>query len=543
MERVTSARWYPRVRSILLTVNLLILLLPLGGIAGLRLYENELIRRTESELIAQGAFVKAAWREALLRELAKDPEAPPPHRYGEVIAAEYADAEPAEPLKPILPRLDLASDEVRPPAEAAVLTVQTPERWPVAAGEQIQPMMLAARNTTLAGIRVVDHRGVVVATTRSEYGQSLAHREEVQRALRGEHVTMMRARVSDEPAPAIESISRGTRVRVFVALPVVEGDRVLGAVVLSRTPLDVSKALWLIRRELGIGLLTLLAVVGVVSLLTSFTISRPMQRLVEQTGRVAAGDMSAATPLSQPGTHEVGQLSEAFVRMARALAERADYIQTFASNVSHEFKTPLTSIRGTLELIGDHFDGMSAEERARFLGILEQDTERLERLVRRLTELARADVMKPAAESASPGAIARPLVERFAMEGLDVVVRIEDERRVQMGRATLESIVSNLVDNARQHGGAGVHVEVEVREAGPEQVELRVRDTGPGISEANQARVFERFFTTARDRGGSGLGLSIVRALVEAHRGEVGLTSAVGQGTEVVVRLPVATEA
>jgi len=525
------------VRSILFVVNVLILLLPLGGIAGLRLYENELIRRTESELIAQGAFVNAAWRDALLRELGQASDGPGVRGYGNAVAPAHVDRNPDEPLKPIVPRLDLASDEVRSPAPSAVPADEPADRWAVAAGEEIQPMLLAARNTTLAGIRVVDHRGTVVASTRGEFGESLGHREEVARALSGERVTMMRARVSDEPSPSLESISRGGRVRVFVAMPVTEGDRVLGAVVLSRTPLDVSKALWLIRRELGIGLLTLLGVVGGVSLLTSFTISRPMQRLVAQAERVAAGDMSAATALERPGTDEVGQLSGAFVRMARALAERADYIRTFASNVSHEFKTPLTSIRGTIELIGDHFETMSPEERSRFLGILDKDTERLERLVSRLTELARADVIEPPTEVTELGGVARQLVERFALAGLDVVLAEAQEVGVNVARPTLESVVSNLVDNARQHGGAGVRVVVSVaRRAG--WAELKVVDDGPGISEANQARVFDRFFTTARDRGGSGLGLSIVRALVQAHQGEVALRSAPGEGTEVVVRWP-----
>jgi hypothetical protein len=90
---------------------------------------------------------------------------------------------------------------------------------------------------------IVDHQGIVVATSRGELGLSLAHREEVVRALAGERVRILRVRISDEPAPPLEAVSRGNRVRLFVALPVVHAGRVLGAVVLSRTPVELQKAL------------------------------------------------------------------------------------------------------------------------------------------------------------------------------------------------------------------------------------------------------------------------------------------------------------
>ncbi len=133
----------------------------------------------------------------------------------------------------------------------------------------------------------------------------------------------------------------------------------------------------------------LILTVLVLTLYTSATIVRPVHALIEQTERLGAGDPDALDPLEKPVTYEVELLSVALTDMARHLNERADYIRTFASHVSHEFKTPLTSIRGTIELLSDHLDEMSPEERARFLSMVDRDAQRLQTLVTRLLELAR----------------------------------------------------------------------------------------------------------------------------------------------------------
>ena len=174
-------------------------------------------------------------------------------------------------------------------------------------------------------------------------------------------------RVDEEPTPPIKSISRGTRVRVFVAMPVIEGDRVLGAVLLSRTPLDLAKALYQNRLYLLGGGTVILLVVCVVTALTTLLVTRPVKALIRQAQQVTRGEKGAVPiPLANPGTYEVDLLSKALAKMSATLEGRANYIRTFASNVSHEFKTPLTSIRGAVELLKDHFADMSPEDRGTF---------------------------------------------------------------------------------------------------------------------------------------------------------------------------------
>ncbi len=541
-------RWKPRLRTVLMSVNILILAVPVGGVVLLRLYESALIRRTEGELIAQGAVVAAAFREELRRELASDTYAPAPTVYGVADGARHVplrrgqrdeapqvQVSPADALQPMTADLDLATHQVLPLPPDALPPATPADPWVTAAGSRLAPVLETTQQVTLAGIRVVDHEGTVVATTRSELGLNLIHREEVARALQGRPVSVMRKRVSDEPRPPADSLSRGTGIRVFVAMPVVEGERVWGAVVLSRTPMSVRQSLYRLRWHIPAGVVLLVVLVILVALLTSRTIGRPMDELIHQTERVARGETGAATPLAHPGTLEMRQVSEAVTRMAETLEARAHYINTFASGVSHEFKTPLTSIRGTVELLRDHLEGMTAEERDRFLGNLEADAERLDRLVNRLTELARADVLQPAGASTALTPVLRALVERLASDGnapaLDLADRLPP---VAVEREVLESILANLLDNARQHGGP--HVTVAARADG-DHVRIGVIDDGPGISEGNRRRIFDRFFTTARDRGGSGLGLSIVHTLIEAHGGRIDVTSVPGR-TEFAAWLP-----
>ena len=536
-------RWTPRLRTVLITVNILILVVPLGGTVLFRLYESVLIRRTESELIAQGAVVASAFREEIRRELGSLTYAPAPERFGIRISDEVLEQQDTDDsFEPILASLDLATHIVQPSPPEALPPAEPADSVAAAAGERLNVILRDTQKVTLAGIRVVDHNGSVVATTRSELGMNLVHREEVRRSLEGVHVSLMRKRHSDEPPPSADSLSRETRLRVFVAMPVVEGDRVRGAVVLSRTPMSMRQSLYRIRWYIPAAAALVLGLVTFVALLTSRTIGRPMDELIRQTERVARGEQGAATPLERPGTHEVRLVSEAVARMAEALEARAQYISTFASGVSHEFKTPLTSIRGTVELLRDHLDTMTAEERARFLGNLESDADRLDRLVTRLTELARADVIRPGSGSAAIEAAARALAERFASEGATVPCDVEQGLPpVRMEREVLESILANLLDNARQHGGPNVQLQAR-RLFDPPRVELLVLDDGEGISEANAKKIFDRFFTTARDRGGSGLGLAIVRTLVEVHGGTIDLRSRPG-GTAFSVVLPAASDA
>lgn len=520
------------IGTVLVLMNLTALALPLSGLWMLRLYESALIRQTESELIAQGAVVAAAYRGAWRAAGGRVDETVPPldprwtRRPG-------FDA-------PWLPRsasLDLARDEILPPAPAPEPAAPPAEEAARHAGERLEPMLREAQRTTLAGMRVVDRQGVVVASTGEGSGQSLAHQDEIRRALEGEPVSVLRLR-GNGPAPSTVAFDRGRTLRVFSALPVLEDDRVIGAVLVARTPRTISEALVGKRRHLALLALLLLGSVGALAALGSTAIGTPLRAVTRRAKRVADGERGAMEPLDRPVLREVAELSEALTRMAATLEKRADYIRDFAAHVSHEFKTPLTTIRGTVELMREHLAEMSDEERDRFLANMDAEAERLSRLVARLLELARADVMRGAEEGrCRPRAVAERLAEDGHADGVRMQVDGPADLAAAISEDALVTVLSNLRDNARQHGGSAAQMSLSLRKDGPWAV-MTFRDDGPGISPANAARVFTPFFTTARKRGGTGLGLAIIHSLITAHGGSVALLPS-DSGAVFEIRLPV----
>ena len=546
-------KWRPRLATVLVLITLLIGLLPLGGIAVLRIYESALVRQTESELIAQGVLIAASYRaqfERLTESRADELNGRRsagrglgvPADYGHPVTSAPRPADPENRWRPRYAVLDLATDPILPPPERTGPALFAAHPGAQAAGAAIEPILREAQRIALAGVRVTDPAGTVVATTGDELGLSVLHQEEVSRALTGEYVSVMRWRGSNPPAaPPLDSISRGTRIRVFVAVPIVHRERVIGSVLLARTPGNIRQALYGKRRELARGGIALLAVVIGIALLTSFTIARPVRALREQALRAARGERNAVTPLRHAGTREIADLSETVAEMARTLEQRATYIRDFAAQVSHEFKTPLTAMQGAVEVLREHGATMSDAERTRFLDILERDAKRLAQLVRRLLDLARADVMPALTGSADVAAVLQAVAARHRDLGLELELDLriaEPSLQAAVPAEILESILGSMLDNVRVHAGTGAKAQIVAAPAGSE-VTIEVRDDGAGISAANRARVFEPFFTTAREHGGTGLGLSIARSLTRAHGGELELLAS-ERGAHFRLRLPAA---
>jgi signal transduction histidine kinase len=379
----------------------------------------------------------------------------------------------------------------------------------------------------MSAVRLLDPSGCVVATTRGDADRCLRGLPEVDRALGGSYAAVLRARVSDEPPPPLASLSRRGDKRLFIALPVVERGRVIGVVRLSRTAESGLEWLWKNRLPFlgGVTLVVLAALL--LSLVSASFIARPLERLAAAASRVSTS--GAAWPAQAVGRapRELVVLGTALEGMTQKLAARARYVADFAANVSHELKTPLTSIRGAAELLRDDWSRMSDAQRERFLSNIQADAERTETLVGDLLRLARiesAEIAVPT-ETVALGALGRELSLRYPEH-----VTLEVERpdaTVSVPREQVASALGNLVDNAlRYRRSAPVRVRLEGN-AG--RLAATVEDDGPGISAANLPRVFERFFTTERDRGGTGLGLAIVRAIAESHGGTASCESAPGK--------------
>jgi two-component system phosphate regulon sensor histidine kinase PhoR len=226
---------------------------------------------------------------------------------------------------------------------------------------------------------------------------------------------------------------------------------------------------------------------------------------------------------------------------------RADRVRRdFVANVSHELRTPLTAIRGYVEALLD--DPPAPDESRRFLEIIARHTSRMERLVKDLLRLARLDAGQETPElvDCDLGSVLQGVLHELAgpieqrRSHVDVVIRPE-ARTIVSDPSKLHDVLRNLVENAVNYAPEGGAVVVEaIRE--PSAVLLRVLDNGPGIPEADRSRVFERFYrvdkSRARAPGGTGIGLAIVKHLVELLGGTVTAGSRPEGGAVFTVRLP-----
>ncbi len=523
-------KWRPTLGLIVAGVLATVLALPLVGLFFFRVYENQLVRQTEGELIAQSAVLAALF--------AREVEALP----ADALALGAPAAGPRnEPFHPIEPALDLAGDDVRPRRPDALPAAEAPDPAWLGIGAAVGEVALRSQRATLAGFRLLDPRGVVVAG-RGEVGLSLAHAEEVRDALRGRYRAVLRARVSDQPPPPVYSVSRGTAVRVFAATPVVVRDRVAGVVYASRTPSNIVKHLYGERRKLALAALAVLGTTLALGLVFARAVTQPIHALVARTRDVGTGPGAGFAPATRHGTREIALLAASFDGMAARLNERSDYIATFAAHVSHELKTPLTAIQGAAELMRDADaagDPLTPQERRRFLDNIVADTGRLAAMLHRLRELARAD--NPRAEgTAALDAVLADLGRSYAAGSLSPRLAIVPEGssglRVRMAAENLEIVFRHLADNAARHGASALRVRAS-REGGTVRVEAA--DDGEGISPANRDRVFDAFFTTRRESGGTGMGLGIVRAMLRAHGGAIRLLDRPG-GAAFELRIPAA---
>jgi two-component system, OmpR family, sensor kinase len=288
---------------------------------------------------------------------------------------------------------------------------------------------------------------------------------------------------------------------------------------------------------LGAGLLLALGGTAAAAWIIFGPANRRLRRLEQAADRLGTGDRSARAP--EEGGDEIASVAAAFNRMASELADADRARRQLLADVSHELATPLTAIRGYAETLAHPQMPDDAGARARYVGIIREEVDRLEALVGDLLDLARLDAdrsAEPQPPGGSPvdvGELFARVVERYQMNANSRKVTLqaaseEDARTVAGDARRLEQAVSNLVANALRHTSAGGRIDLTSRREADGLV-LSVRDTGTGIAPEHLAHVFDRFYKTEESRtggdAGSGLGLSIVKAIAERHGGHVSARS------------------
>ncbi|HXA73714.1 MAG TPA: HAMP domain-containing sensor histidine kinase [Acidimicrobiales bacterium] len=283
---------------------------------------------------------------------------------------------------------------------------------------------------------------------------------------------------------------------------------------------------------------------------------RPLEDVEATADAIAAGNLDQRVPGADEPT-EVGRLARALnvmleriqnafdarVRSESRLKQNEQHLRQFVADASHELRTPIAAVSAYAELF-ERGAGTRSEDLPRIAAGIRIETERMDRLVSDLLTLARLDEGVP---------MEREPVELVALvsEGVRTATAVGPAWPVQFwaphpvevtgDKDRLRQVVDNLLANVRAHTPEGTTTTVRVDQIGDE-AEIEVRDTGPGMPGDEANRIFERFYRSdparSRMRGGSGLGLSIVAAIVEAHGGTVTASSAPGQGMTVTVRIP-----
>jgi signal transduction histidine kinase len=334
---------------------------------------------------------------------------------------------------------------------------------------------------------------------------------------------------------------------MHLATPILTDGQMVGAVYLSQSLRDVGQVMGDLRLRWLLATLVALLFSGVVGLVLSGAISRPLRRLTAAAGAVAQGRLDQQVPVRSQD--ELGRLSEAFNEMTARLRAARQMQIDFVANVSHELRTPLTAVKGLVETLRD---GAVDDPlvRDRFLETVEDETDRLIRLVNDLLILSRADsqALNLQFEPVDLAQLAHVLAERMApqAEARDLVIRVETSPCAPEAKADpdrVEQVLVNLLDNAIKYSRTGGTVVIRVG-GGPEHMAVvQVRDEGMGIPAEDLPRVGERFYRAdkarSRAEGGSGLGLAIAQALVKAQGGQLDLESVEGRGTIVTFTLPV----
>ncbi len=368
--------------------------------------------------------------------------------------------------------------------------------------------------------------------------------QEIGQALNGLHASMVR--VND----------RG-EVIVSVAVPVQRFRAVRGALMLSTQGADIDEMVEAERLAIVKVFLVAAGVMIVLSMLLAGTIAGPVRRLAEGAERVRRRIRTRVEiPDFTRRRDEIGHLSGALRDMTSALYTRIEAIESFAADVAHELRNPLTSLRSAVETLPM---AKTDANRKRLLDIIEHDVKRLDRLISDISDASRLDAELQRQEVATVDLahLLEALVKAAnEIRSDDVSVTLAFEGgpqsifKVPGHDSRLGQVVSNLVDNARSFSPPGGNVRITCRRV-KNEIEIVVDDDGPGIRPEALDKIFERFYTDRPHQGfgqNSGLGLSITKQIVEAHGGNIRVenrTVPAGPGEEprvlgarFVVRLP-----
>ncbi|CAH1057809.1 HAMP domain-containing sensor histidine kinase [Paenibacillus pseudetheri] len=296
-------------------------------------------------------------------------------------------------------------------------------------------------------------------------------------------------------------------------------------------------------------LLLVLLLGSVCILIAARYLVEPIKALTNATKRLAKGDFEVELKVNR--IDEIGELTQSYVEMAGELKQLEQMRQDFVSNVSHEIQTPLTSISGFAKALLNH-DLIVEEERSEYLDIIIAESERLSRLSDNLLKLASLD-SEHHPFHASPFNLdeqIRTIVvtcePQWSAKGIVIDLELPEAIKIKGDEDQLKQVWMNLLSNSIKFTPEGGNIRISIVSIAAE-VSVTISDNGMGMSPEEFNAVFQRFYKIDKSRNGNnngnGLGLAIVKKIVSLHQGRIEVDSAIGEGTTIIVRLPVSPSA
>ena len=369
-----------------------------------------------------------------------------------------------------------------------------------------------------AYIAVVDRWGNVMDNIRTAYSED----PDFVNSLSGEEITEALRKVLQGESIRIRS-SGGQAPTFTVGVPFEQNGYVRGAVFIQTRAQEIESGLDRILLKIILLTLGVLILSGVAVFLFVRSALRPLRKMTEAAGNIAEGDFKVRVDETRGG-RELKEVSRAFNTMTQKLEGVEEGRREFVSNVSHELRSPITSIRGFAEGMADGV--IPEEEQPKYLRLVADESRRLSGLVDDLLALSRLerDDAKPEMTVFDINEmLRRAIIRRMAdVESKKIDISCEPETdpcRVRADRDRIEQVVINLLDNAIKFTGDNGKITLSSRVRG-NKAEITVRDNGIGVAEEDREKIFDRFFTADRAHTsgkGTGLGLSICRRIMEMH--------------------------
>jgi signal transduction histidine kinase len=354
------------------------------------------------------------------------------------------------------------------------------------------------------------------------------------------------ARAIDGSPGVVERPNEVGESTFYTAASILDEGRPSGLLQLAVPSESLNRLLWERWLALAVGVILLSSLSGLAAIGLAQSITRPLQELQHSAGRLAAGDLAHRVPLV--GQDEIRYVGEAFNRMAMQVQQMLDEQRAFVSNTSHELRTPLTTIQLRAEMAAHH-PNLPPAQVQQYLLEIESEAARLGNLVQSLLLLSRLDAgrLEIGHDQIEIGRFAvtlrQQLLPQLEKKEISLVLTLPEETtQVMINLNHLNVIFRNLLENAIKYTPPGGQIDWQMRPNERGLLHL-IQDTGQGLTPEQLTRVFERFYRAdkarSRDIPGTGLGLSLVKSIVEAYGGEISLASeGLGQGVLVKLVLP-----